>query len=189
MITKAAGLTDAGCKRQANQDRILVDVERGVFVIADGMGGERCGELAAETAVRSVGESLLEAYAPGDPRSSDPVSDVSPKDRVVNAVRCANQKIWEASEADTECAGMGTTLSVALLVASSVVVGNVGDSRVYLFRDAQLRRLTRDDAVVSMLVDAGKISAEKARVHPMRNVLTLAVGRSREMRFGLRLGF
>ena len=168
MITTAAGLTDPGCKRERNEDRILVDVDRGVFVLADGMGGEHCGELAAEMAVRFAGDFLLRYDS----------SQVSSQDRVLNAVRLANAKIWEASQSHPDCAGMGTTISVVLRDSESIVVGNIGDSRVYLYRNNQLQRLTRDDALVSQLVDEGKITVEKAKTHPLRNVLTLALGRA-----------
>jgi len=133
------------------------------------MGGEHCGELAAEIAIRSVGDCLL--VNAGD----------SAQNRVLNAVQFANQKVWEASQTQAECAGMGTTISVVLLDADTIVIANIGDSRVYLFRDGELQRLTRDDALVSTLVDQGKISVEKAKAHPLRNVLTLALGRSKEI--------
>src|SRR5262249_5845057 len=140
MTTRAAGLSDLGCKRDSNQDRILVNAQQGVFVVADGMGGEHCGELAAEIAIRSVGDWLL--VNAGD----------SAQNRVLNAVQFANQKVWEASQTQAECAGMGTTISVVLLDADTIVIANIGDSRVYLFRDGELQRLTRDDALVSTLV-------------------------------------
>ena len=173
MTTRAAGLTDLGCRRDSNQDRILVNAQHGVFVVADGMGGEHCGELAAEIAIRSVGDYLL---VNGGNSASN-----SAQNRVLNAVQFANQKVWEASQAYSECAGMGTTISVAVLVSDSLIIANIGDSRVYLFRDGELRRLTRDDALVSTLVDQGKISVERARAHPLRNVLTLALGRSKDI--------
>jgi serine/threonine protein phosphatase PrpC len=180
MVTRAAGLSDRGCKRQTNEDRILVDADRGVFVVADGMGGEHCGEVAAETAVRYVNEYLQEKWSENH-RTSGNSSDSAPRNCLVNAVQLANEKIWEISQALDECAGMGTTISIVLLSSESVVIGNIGDSRVYLFRDGELQRLTRDDTLVSTLVDEGKISLEKARAHPLRNIVTLAVGRSKEI--------
>jgi serine/threonine protein phosphatase PrpC len=178
MITTAAGLTDPGCKRERNEDRILVDVNRGVFVLADGMGGEHCGELAAEIAVRCVGDFLLEkSPSTTDPHLPHDSSPVSGQERVVNAVRLANMKVWETAQSFPDCSGMGTTISVVLHESESIIIGNIGDSRVYLYRNNQLQRLTRDDALVSQLVDQGKITVEKAKTHPLRNVLTLALGR------------
>jgi serine/threonine protein phosphatase PrpC len=181
MITRAAGLSDPGCKRQKNEDRILVDADRGVFVVADGMGGEHCGELAAEMAVRCVGEYLLETDQSAKDQTCGNSSDSSAQNRVVNAIQLANQQVWEMAQAQEECAGMGTTISVVLVSSESLVIGNIGDSRVYLFRDGQLHRITRDDTLISTLVDEGRISLEKAKAHPLRNVVTLAVGRSKEI--------
>jgi len=144
------------------------------------MGGEHCGEVAAETAVRYVNEYLQEKWSENH-RTSGNSSDSAPRNCLVNAVQLANEKIWEISQALDECAGMGTTISIVLLSSESVVIGNIGDSRVYLFRDGELQRLTRDDTLVSTLVDEGKISLEKARAHPLRNIVTLAVGRSKEI--------
>jgi protein phosphatase len=182
MSTRAEGLSDPGCKRKTNEDRILIDAQRGLFAVADGMGGEHCGELAAEMAIRYVDEYLLEtANGSGNHPNTCDSSDTSTHDRVVGAIRHANQKVWEMSQAQEECAGMGTTISVVLVSSESIVIGNIGDSRVYLFRDDKLQRLTRDDTLISTLIDEGKISLEKAKAHPLRNVVTLAVGRSKEI--------
>ena len=181
MITKAAGLSDPGCKRETNEDRILVDPHRGVFVVADGMGGEHCGELAAEIAVQCAGECLLETHRGDGDQQICGNSDTSAHDRVVNAVRHANQKVWEMAQLREDCVGMATTISVVLLNSDSAVIGNIGDSRVYLFRAGRLQCLTRDDTLVSTLVEEGQITVEKAKAHPLRNVVTLAVGRSKEI--------
>jgi protein phosphatase len=168
MIAIAAQLSDPGCKRVRNEDRTFIDTDRGVFVLADGMGGERCGELAAQIAVQVAADCLLE-------------SALVSTERLRTAVQQANSKIWEASQARPECSGMGSTISAVLLDGLSAAIANVGDSRVYLYRDNELRRLTRDDAVVSTLLEAGKITPEGARNHPLRNVLTLALGRSKDI--------
>ena len=192
----AAGVTDPGSKRSDNQDRILVETGRGVFVVADGMGGERCGELAAEIAVNTLRQYLFRGNPSADdlpwPFDYDVTLDRD-QNRVMNGVRLANRRVWEVCQERKDCAGMGTTLSVVVCESGTATIGNIGDSRVYLCRGGRLRLLTRDDAVVADLVEAGKIAPEEARLHPLRNVLTSALGRSEDVavqvvQLGLRAG-
>jgi protein phosphatase len=154
-----------------------MDNLQGVFVLADGMGGQRCGEVAAELAVRAVREYMRRGQEDEHawPFGYDPALSSS-QNRVVNAVRFANREVWEACQIRPECDGMGSTLSVLLVEADKATAGSIGDSRVYLFRDGRLRLLTRDDAVVFNLLEAGAITPEETKTHPMRNVLTLALG-------------
>jgi protein phosphatase len=167
----ASGLSDVGCRRERNEDRIFVDPEGGIFVLADGMGGEQCGALAAELAVRAVEDYITVAEVP-EPQTSH--------ERLSAAVQFANRTVWLESKNRQGCEGMGSTLSAVFITDSVASIANIGDSRVYLYRDGQLRRLTRDDAIVANLVEAGQITAEMARTHPMRNVLTAALGRSEQ---------
>jgi protein phosphatase len=178
MVLHAAGFSDVGCKRLQNQDRIWWDTERGVFVVADGMGGERCGDVAAEVSVRAIADFLLqaersEAYA--WPFGYDN-SLTTTQNHVVNAIRFANKRVWDELQTRPECEGMGSTISALFVHDDTATVGNIGDSRVYLGREGQLRQLTRDDAVVFNLLEAGIITPEESKHHPMRNVLTLALG-------------
>jgi protein phosphatase len=170
----AAGVSDIGCKRERNEDRIVVNAEMGVFVLADGMGGERCGALAAELAVQAVEDYALTAL-PSEPQT--------PQQRITAAVQFANRTVWLESRNSQGCEGMGSTLSVVFITDSAAAIANIGDSRVYLYRDGQLRRLTRDDAVVANLIDAGQITPQMAKTHPMKNVLTAALGRVEEAPF------
>jgi PPM family protein phosphatase len=180
MELRAAGLSDIG-KRPHNQDRILMEPSSGVFILADGMGGERCGDLAAEIAVSAAGEYLLQQSPQANwPFEYDTTLDVT-QNRVMNGVRLANRKVWEACQTRRDCEGMGSTLSTLVCRPDSATIGNIGDSRVYIVRDARLRLLTQDDAVVANLLEAGKITREEAKVHPLRNVLTLALGRSADI--------
>ena len=98
------------------------------------------------------------------------------QNRVVNAVRFANRRVWDALQTRPDCEGMGSTISALFVHEDTATIGNIGDSRVYLGRDGQLRQLTRDDAVVFNLLEAGIITPEESKHHPMRNVLTLALG-------------
>jgi protein phosphatase len=171
MIT-AAGLSDIGCKRSANEDRILVDVDQGVFVVADGMGGERCGGRAAEIATSTLGDCL---NAPSDSVDGC-VALTQARSRMSEAIQLGNQEVYAESVATPECAGMGCTLSAMTMSGNTATIGHVGDSRVYLYRSKELFQLTRDDSVVANLIAAGEITLDEARWHPMRNRLTQSVG-------------
>ena len=174
----AAGLSDIGCKRAANEDRILVDREQLLFAVADGMGGERCGGRAAELATRALAEYFR---SPASELNSSNLSDQSgtlqaTQDRMATAIRLANDRILQESATIAECSGMGCTVSALAINGDVATVGSVGDSRVYLFRGGQLIQLTRDDSIVMELLDSGAIIPEQTRSHPLRNVLTQSVG-------------
>ncbi len=156
----AAYATDVGPRRQTNQDRAAVHTRDGVFLLADGMGGHADGHVAAEMAVRHVGDAL---------HHGTPAPD---------ALRAA---FAQAHDAITQKAGdaerkMGTTL-VALVVHDGYFLSaHVGDSRLYRLRDGHLQQLTKDHSYVQMLMDKGEISPEEADHHPFRHVLVKALG-------------
>jgi protein phosphatase len=151
--------SDLGRQRQGNEDNLFVRAP--LFVVADGMGGAQAGEVASEMAVR--------AFEGGLP-------DGDPKERLVEVIETANAAIHERSRADSQRAGMGTTLTAAYLTDDAVVVAHVGDSRCYLLRGGDLVRLTRDHSLVWELVARGKITEEEAEAHPQRSVITRALG-------------
>lgn len=180
-MLRGAGLSERG-RRASNEDRILTDVVRGLFVVADGMGGENCGEVAAELAVEAVSEHL------GGPDSFDAdvrFGSARPEDfekSVAVAVEGANRRVRERAAERAECAGMGTTLAVVAVSNGMATVASVGDSRAYRLRSGQLLALTSDDLVISGFVAAGKIHADQARNHPMKHVLSQAVGARERIR-------
>jgi serine/threonine protein phosphatase PrpC len=179
----ASGMSDRGCKRTKNQDRISIELQSSVFVVADGMGGEQCGELAAEIAV----ETVINYFRNPRNESGDwPFGYDQQLDAAANgmstAIQLANLRIIEQSQQIPECAGMGSTISAVSLKGKTATIGGIGDSRVYLYRLNILSPLTKDDSVVAKLVDAGEISSEDARMHPMRNVLTQAAGKAERVR-------
>jgi len=179
---QAAGLSDRGCLRTNNEDRIALYEEYGIFVLVDGMGGESCGELAADQAVLAVEEYLRIRSGESDswPYEYEP-SLSQTQNMVMNLVRLANYRVWEASQNLPDCHGMGATMSVLQINDGFATVGNVGDSRVYIFRDAVFEQLTRDDSVVANLIDQRQITSEGAKTHPMRNILTLALGQTEDI--------
>ncbi len=161
-ILQAASFTDLG-RRQANQDRVLVDHDHGVFVVADGMGGHRGGATAAEMAVAAIGGSTVNDSA-----------------SLIKAVESANSAIFERSRTDPDLQGMGTTVTaLALIVADGeerLSIAHVGDSRAYRLRAGELELLTEDHTMVTELVRDGQLTALEARNHRQRSVLTRAVG-------------
>lgn len=158
--------TDVGRVRQQNEDSFIADPR--LFMVADGMGGHNAGEVASAIAVRT----MLEAAGTG----------FTDQDTLVAAVRAANRAIHDAAGGLNEQRGMGTTLTAVapLRLAEgeppALSVTNVGDSRTYVFRDGQLRQLSVDHSYVQELLSEGLVTAEEARVHPRRNIVTRALG-------------
>jgi len=140
-----------------------------VFVVADGMGGHAAGEVASEMAVQIVARHLL-------PIGS--VLEESVEEKLAAALREANRAIYERMLAEVDKQGMGTTASVLLLSDDRFLIGQVGDSRVYLLRDGALKQMTKDHSYVQEQVDAGLLTPEQARYHPYSNVITRCVGAS-----------
>ena len=158
-IAEKAALTDVGRQRQSNEDSYLE--REPLFAVADGMGGARAGEVASRMAVEA-----FESTAPGD----------GPEEQLRGVAREANRRIYEMAQSDSEHAGMGTTLTAAMVAGRDVAVGHVGDSRLYRFRDGKLERLTEDHSLVEELVRQGRITPEEAETHPQRSIITRALG-------------
>lgn len=157
--------------RAGNEDNFSADVNGpcGLFVVADGMGGHAAGEVASEMAVQILVRELIQSA------SFDLQHAV---DRVAEALRRANAAIFRRTVAEVDKQGMGTTASVLLLMEDRYIIGQVGDSRVYLLRDGMLKQLTKDHSYVQEQVDAGVLTPEQARYHPYSNVITRCVGAS-----------
>lgn len=151
--------TDVGCVRDHNEDSLVVAPP--LFVVADGMGGHAAGEVASEIAVR-----VLSDRAPEHPDSEE----------LGRAVQAANHAILKAAHEGRGREGMGTTCTAAMLEGERLIIAQVGDSRAYLLHRGRLQQLTRDHSLVADLVEAGQITAEEARVHPQRSVITRALG-------------
>ena len=158
--------SDVGRIRQQNEDSYIADPR--LFVVADGMGGHNAGEVASAIAVRT----MLDAAGDG----------FTDHDTFVAAVRAANAAIHDAADGLSEQRGMGTTLTAVapLRLAAgeppALSITNVGDSRTYVFRDGELRQLSVDHSYVQELLSEGLVTAEEARVHPRRNIVTRALG-------------
>jgi PPM family protein phosphatase len=163
--------TDVGMIRQGNEDNFFAEADerRGVFVVADGMGGHAAGEVASEMAVQIIARHLLALTSAVDEGANTLVS---------KAMQDANRAIFERMLAETDKQGMGTTASVMVLSDTGYLIGQIGDSRVYLLRDGGLTQITKDHSYVQEQVDAGLLTPEQARYHPYSNVITRCVGAS-----------
>lgn len=178
MRLEAAARTDPGPVRENNEDSFLVELSAGLFIVADGMGGHAAGEVASEIAVSTVAEILLGQEDPDETRleRATPDDDEAIRERLRYCTNQASLRIRREAMANPEQAGMGTTLVVLLIEDDVAHLGHVGDSRIYLFRDDRLHRLTRDHTVVQQEIDAGRLSPELARIVPHKNILTQSVG-------------
>lgn len=167
-----AGRTDVGVIRSGNEDNYLIVPERGVFIVADGMGGHAAGEVASEMAVKIIAQELE-----GIPGSSD----AQAADVMRQAIREANGAIFSRTLSEQDKRGMGTTATAMIINGTRYLIGQVGDSRAYVFRDRRLAQLTKDHSYVQEQVDAGYLTPEQARTHPYSNVITRCVGANSEV--------
>ncbi|MFL5534161.1 MAG: PP2C family protein-serine/threonine phosphatase [Gemmatimonadales bacterium] len=158
-----AARTDVGIVRSGNEDNYLMLADHGIFIVADGMGGHAAGEVASEMAVRITSQAI------GSVRG---LTDEEASERVRTAIRAANDAIFERTLSEQDKRGMGTTATVLVLLPQRYLIGQVGDSRAYLFRNGQFQQLTKDHSYVQEQVDAGLLTPDQARVHPYSNVIT-----------------
>lgn len=167
-----AARTDVGVVRSGNEDSYLMLSDRGIFVVADGMGGHAAGEVASEMATRIIAREI------GALRG---VEDEEAARRLQRAIVAANESIYERTLAEHDKRGMGTTATVLVLMRGRYLIGQVGDSRAYILRDGEFFQVTKDHSYVQEQVDAGLLTPDQARVHPYSNVITRCVGAGSEV--------
>jgi PPM family protein phosphatase len=158
-IVEEAARTDTGRQRHANEDSYYA--RSPIYVVADGMGGAQAGEVASRIAADAFDEDM---------------GDGNPEEQLASRAREANRRIFDLARQDASRSGMGTTLTGALLSTDGVSIVHVGDSRAYLFRDGELRQLTRDHSLVEELRRRGQLTPEEAEEHPQRSIITRALG-------------
>lgn len=171
MELTVAARSDVGMIRSGNEDSFFAHAtkERGIFIVADGMGGHAAGEVASEMSVQIVSRELQDLL--------DVYGEVA-REKVAESLRIANRAIYDRTIQEADKQGMGTTVSMLVVSGARYLIGQVGDSRVYLLRDGALRQLTKDHSYVQEQVDAGFLTPEQARYHPYSNVITRCVGAS-----------
>ena len=169
-MIKTWAITDVGLVRKENQDTYRIARNGGVCVVCDGMGGAAGGRiastLAAETYVAELDKVLKPDMTPEQLREASSY-----------AVAMANQAVENRAMEDAELSNMGTTLVSAIAYEGGAVVTNIGDSRAYYITEAGITRITKDHSLVESMVDHGDITADEARHHPNRNLITRALGR------------
>lgn len=162
-MAKIFQATHVGKVRNNNEDSLTV-IEPETFVVADGMGGAQAGEVASQMLVEVVKIVLANVPRPWDEKI------------LARAILVANEKILETARKNDELKGMGTTATILSLDGLNAYFAHVGDSRLYLLRGDDFKQITEDHSYVDTLVKRGELTAEQARVHPMKNVLLQAVG-------------
>jgi serine/threonine protein phosphatase PrpC len=174
---KAHGVTHVGRQRQHNEDSFLVESNAKLFLVADGMGGHAAGEIASRIAVDSISEFILHTKEDDGtwPHAYDEQFKRS-TNRLMAAVRIANTRVLEAMRKDARLRGMGTTVVACMADADIMSFAHVGDSRAYMIRDNALSRITNDHSWVFEQVQAGMLTEAEAEKHPLRNVITRALG-------------
>jgi serine/threonine protein phosphatase PrpC len=171
---------DAALALLSSQRGDVSSGEFGLFLIADGMGGQESGQWASNLAARTVAHRLLsQVYLPAL-QDQDAEADRAPlQEALMDALQSANEMVHGRLPES------GTTLTVALLVERQLYVAHVGDSRAYLFVDGRFERLTRDHSLVERLYELGQLSADEAALHPQRNVLYRAIGQGEGLEIDL----
>lgn len=169
---KAWVCSEIGKVRKINEDSFFASKDGDkipVFIVADGMGGHKAGDVASRLAVNSVIEYLQTISL--ESNSNDEIIQI-----IRQAFNYSNSKVFEMSLKDSNCQGMGTTLTMALIVQNCLYIGHIGDSRAYVYSGGKLIQLTQDHSLVAELVRNGKLTKNEARNHPQRNIITRALG-------------
>lgn len=171
MPIEGFALTHPGAVRLNNEDALRFDPELALAVLADGMGGANSGEVASAITVETMCTFL----------HHPPEEGLDPPCLLKEAVRAANRRVWEASQANADCSGMGSTVVAAHWRGDRLWIVNVGDSRAYLWRFSELRQLTYDQNVANDLRSSLGLSEEEIQRFPHRNALTMAIGTTPEV--------
>ncbi|HEY8119521.1 MAG TPA: Stp1/IreP family PP2C-type Ser/Thr phosphatase [Methylophilaceae bacterium] len=170
-------LTDVGQKREHNEDAIASDAEMGLVVLADGMGGYNAGEVASEIATLTIVAELKEAMQAMAPGQTDKATGMQAESQLVyEAVKKANESIYHVSQTQPQCAGMGTTLVVGLFTNDKILVGHIGDSRMYRLRGEEFTQITEDHSLLNEQIKSGLITPEQAKFSTNKNLVTRALG-------------
>ena len=172
-MIKAYAKSDVGKVRDMNQDAYYISDsldEVQLYMLADGMGGYKGGEIASNLAVKTA-KNYIENNFKDIPKDRDSIIQL-----VGSSMEYANMVVYEKSKESKELEGMGTTLEICLIYNNKVFIGHIGDSRVYRIRKEFMRKLTQDHSYVQKLVKDGTITQEQAAHHPQKNVITRALG-------------
>jgi protein phosphatase len=177
-MLEAFGQTDVGRRRKLNEDNFLVDTEANLFAVCDGMGGHNAGEVASKLAIETLGAFIRRSHKEKEitwPYGLD-VNLSFDGNRIKTAIKLANKKVFKAADNRDDYTGMGTTAVAGIVNEDLLTVGSAGDSRCYVVSGGKLVQVTRDDSWVSAAWAEGILNAQEIERHPLRNVITKAVG-------------
>lgn len=169
---KYSYITDVGKKRTNNEDAMFVcndNENASIYIVADGMGGHNAGEIASSNVIKITSSLLCE-------------KEIITIEDIIKAIQTANKEIYKMSKNDLELKGMGTTIVIAVVKDDQLTIAHVGDSRAYLIAGKEIKRLTTDHSWVQELISTGALSQSEAKDHPQKNVITRAVGISRDVK-------
>lgn len=168
-MLKSYSVTDIGRKRQLNQDYVYssgqpVGNMPNLFIVADGMGGHKAGDFASKYTVETIEQEVKHAF------------EKNPREIIKKAIKTANTQVRQQAAMDPNLTGMGTTVVVATVIGKYLQVANVGDSRLYIVNESEIKQVTRDHSLVEEMVRLGGIERKDARLHPDKNIITRAIG-------------
>jgi len=174
----AVGQTNVGMKRTHNEDNFILVEDQSLFVVADGMGGHACGEVASQMAVENLSKFFKETSE--NDEITWPFKEekglMYEENRLVTSIKLANLRIFESSANDSRFRGMGTTVVGSLFTNGTVYIGHVGDSRAYRWRTGGLEQLTEDHSLLNDYIRANKLTPEEIEAFPHKNVIVRALG-------------
>jgi len=177
-MIESAGLSDIGRRRQLNEDAMFTGDESGLYVVADGMGGHNAGEVASRLAVETVSNFVRRSGEDEEitwPYGVDPSISIN-ANRLRTAIMLANKRVWKEADNREDYTGMGTTIVAGLVEEDNIILCGAGDSRAYRLRDDAFDQITTDDSWVQVALTEGLLQADEAENHPMKNIITKAVG-------------
>lgn len=185
MLTKTAGMTDVGLKREGNEDSFSVEDSLRLYIVADGMGGHLAGEVASQIAVEMINKSYrkwVEKETPEDELfgSYDPTL-TRHGNYILSSIKLANRVVHEMAVEYEQYHGMGTTVVILLITPTLIIAANVGDSRIYLVRDGVIERLSKDHTIVNEQVEMGVMTEEEAATSPLKHILTRNLGSAEDV--------
>ena len=175
---EAAGETNVGRRRNHNEDNFAILADYGLFIVADGMGGHACGEVASKLAIDTLQEFYKDTQEDPDktwPYKMDRAKGYE-ENRLIMGIKLANLRIHDAAARDPRKRGMGTTFASVLVLATGSYVAHVGDSRVYRFREGRLELLTEDHSLLNEYLKMGRLTPEEIEHFPHKNVIMRALG-------------
>ncbi|MFQ5661424.1 MAG: Stp1/IreP family PP2C-type Ser/Thr phosphatase [Gammaproteobacteria bacterium] len=173
---EVVNVSDVGRRRPHNEDSTLSDIDQGLVILADGMGGYKAGEIASAIAVTAIYDEITDGLKRIQPDQTDGGSGSIPSTLVKDAIIKANSSIYNTAQGDLQCQGMGTTVVVGLFHGDLITVAHVGDSRLYQKRGNDFQQVTVDHSLIQELINRGLYTPEEAAANTPKNLVTRALG-------------